>query len=91
MYVAARQTSQGAQRAYTVRHTPDDDDTNFIDNSNYVNNNNTIWLQRGSLSNNNDHDELDHELSDFSEAPYVTPTSAGLMRDISCGSEIEEP
>ena len=92
MYVAARQTSQGVQRAYTVRHTPDDDDTNFIDNNNYVNNN-TIWLQRGSL-NNHDQDELPilhHELSDFSEAPYVTPTSAGLMRDISCGSEIEEP
>ena len=94
MYVAARQTSQGAQRAYTVRHTPDNDDTNFIDNNNYVNNNNnnnTIWLQRGSLSNNNDDDELHHELSDFNEAPYVTPTSAGLMREISCGSEIEEP
>jgi len=91
MYVAARQTSQGSQRAYTVRHTPDDDDNNFIDNSNYVNNNNTIWLQRGSISNNNDPDELHHELSHFSEAPYVTPTSAGLMRDISCGSEIEEP
>ena len=96
MYVAARQTSQGAQRAYTVRHTPDDDDTNnidnIIDNNNYVNNN-TIWLQRGSLNASNNDDELHHELSDFSEAPYVTPTSAGLMREISCGSEseIEEP
>jgi uncharacterized protein YegL len=96
MYVAARQTSQGAQRAYTVRHTPDDDDINFIDNNNnnYVNNN-TIWPQRGYLnaSNIDDQEELHHELSDFSEAPYVTPTSAGLMREISCGSEseIEEP
>jgi hypothetical protein len=96
MYVAARQTSQGAQRAYTVRHTPDDDDTN-VNNSNYINNNNTIWLQSGYLNtqlqsnNNNDDDELHHELSDFNEAPYVTPTSAGLMREISCGSEIEEP
>ena len=61
-------------------------------------NNNTIWPQRGSLNaqlqsnnNNDDDDELHHELSQFSEAPYVTPTSAGLMRDISCGSEIEDP
>jgi uncharacterized protein YegL len=95
MYVAARQTSQGVQRAYTVRHTPDDDDTNnidnIIDNNNYVNDDNTIWLQRGSINASNNDDELCHELSDFSEAPYVTPTSAGLMRDISCGSETEEP
>ena len=27
---------------------------------------------------------LQHELSDFTEAPYLTPTSAGLMREISC-------
>jgi len=30
---------------------------------------------------------LDHELSDFNDAPYLTPTSAGLMREISCTND----
>ena len=30
---------------------------------------------------------LDHELSDFNDAPYLTPTSAGLMREISCNND----
>jgi hypothetical protein len=36
---------------------------------------------------------LDHELSDFNDAPYLTPTSAGLMREISCNNDEfqEEP
>jgi hypothetical protein len=33
---------------------------------------------------------LQHELSDFTEAPYLTPTSAGLMREISCGSQNQD-
>jgi len=34
---------------------------------------------------------LDHEVSHFSDAPYLTPTSSGLMREISCNNdELEE-
>jgi hypothetical protein len=33
---------------------------------------------------------LHHELSDFTEAPYLTPTSAGLMREISCNISHDE-
>jgi hypothetical protein len=37
------------------------------------------------FSNLNDHFDIQHNLSSFDEAPYLTPTAARVMRDVSYG------
>jgi hypothetical protein len=102
MYTAARQTSQGNQRCYTVTNIPDDDyntadnltdyklnlpihiNHNSINNSNKINN--SIFLQNINL-NDAQVEPLLHEISQFDETPYLTPTATRLMRDISMNRE----
>lgn len=86
MYVGARQTSQGTQRGYTVSHTPDD----TYDCPPVLQRHNAVINSCFNCDNLPSLDELpilQHELSDFADAPYLTPSSAGLMREISCGSQ----
>jgi len=106
MYVGARQTSQGTQRGYTVSHTPDDinelnkNNLNYKDYDNIINSPKHVFgklpvpkLKRHTAAdcfNCNNLPMLQHELSDFTEAPYLTPTSTGLMREISCGDQNPE-
>jgi len=102
MYIAARQTSQGTQRAYTVRHTPNDIETlnaahysnNIINGSprNVLANMCLPNLRRQNYINicDDEQDILQHEISDLSEAPYLTATPGRLMRDISCNSGSED-
>jgi hypothetical protein len=101
MYSTARQTSQGAQRCYTVRDTPEDEG---FANPNYINtvptlfranrfNKSNLFSETTNLIYNNNNislqnpDDLIHNLSCFDEAPYLTPTASRLMRDVSCGNE----
>ena len=124
MYTSARQTSQGAQRCYTVSNTPEDqyqeqdqdqdeyqepEDQDqdqedpyyrFSPISSNSSNNSIIGLtllrpQRSCSSRQtntpnlfsdfiND-DDIHHSLSSFDEAPYLTPTAARVMRDVSYG------
>jgi hypothetical protein len=100
MYVGARQTSQGTQRAYTVSHTPSDDNNKFALNDfiGYDTNISQKLTPRINRNNNcfnctnlptsiddmlDDTSILQHELSHFDQAPYLTPTSTRLMREIS--------
>jgi len=90
MYVTARQSSQGTQRGYNVSHTPDAEDDNSgrclsrtplrrrdktPTASNVINN-----MMLPPL--------LMHNISDFDDAPYLTPTATKLMRNISDGKRV---
>jgi hypothetical protein len=97
MYNNARQTSQGAQRCYTVSHTPEEKTQNLYNiNNNLIRNCRTLpipRLQRHVARNIDENDltcdlnnlpELEHVVSDFGDTPYLTPGSTQLMREISC-------
>jgi len=90
MYNNARQTSQGTQRCYNVSHTPDEDELHS-----YSQTLTKPKLQRQkAVYNNNNNDDIsfddfiNHTVSGFADAPYLTPTSTRLMRDISSSCEI---
>jgi hypothetical protein len=94
MYVEARQTSQGTQRLYTVSHTPEDDNNN--NNNNNKSSSCTPMLKRTYKrtvpsiqidSNEEAPEELEHNLSNIDDAPYLTPMASSMMRALSSGSE----
>ena len=84
MYVSARQTSQGTQRSYIASNTPEDDML-YEDDRPYPR------LSRTNALNLNIYDDivlnappiLRHNVSNFVDSPYLTPTSAKVMREIS--------
>ena len=97
MYVDARQTSQGAQRLYTVSHTPDEDVYDVPEicmpsrqssappglRRNY-----TATSSKAAVhfdSEVQEVPELNHELSNFEDSPYLTPLASGMMRALSSG------
>lgn len=93
MFCTARQTSQGTQRLYTASNTADIDiDTeNLYDNRSTGIANRVIpsipRLQRRSnniqLFNDDYFDNINHEVSDFADTPYLTPQATQVMREIS--------
>ena len=90
MYNNARQTSQGTQRCYNVSHTPDEDE---IYSSSQTLTKPKLQRQQAIYNNNNNDDIsfddfINHTVSGFADAPYLTPTSTRLMRDISSSCEI---
>ena len=91
MYNNARQTSQGTQRCYNVNHTPQDE-RQKIYSSSLTLTKPKLQRQKAVYNNNNNDDiafdELNHTVSGFADAPYLTPTSTRLMRDISSSYEI---
>lgn len=92
MFAAARQTSQGTQRCYTVSQTPDmlDDTQNSsirVTRPPRLTRQTNQIISDFSVFNIADDNELAHEVSDFSDTPYLTPSATRLMREISgnCG------
>jgi hypothetical protein len=112
MFINARQTSQGSQRYYSVRETPqlqntnenfDDFDVDDLNTSTPTqrfpsplkltrqNNRKTLGLYMNDVTDtlvclDRDRDDLDftqHQLSNFNDDPYLTPTSTQIMREIS--------
>lgn len=78
MFCAARQTSQGTQRIYTVSNTDDIFDDNII-------NQNNIFLRTPTISRHNNMpflNDLQHEISDFNDTPYLTPHSSDVIFSI---------
>lgn len=108
MYVSSRQRSQGAQRCYTVSHTPEDMDDTHLDE--YDNNDecgggvltpglltrrhtrSTIGLSphhRLSPPHRLSPHPLKHNTVKITDAPYLTPTSRKLMREISGKNDMD--
>ena len=86
MYSCARQVSQGNQRCYNVTQTPKDIGDRDIDTKDEELNGLSCSVPKFlSL----DKTCLQHNVSDFSDMPYLTPTAAKLMRDISSRGEEE--
>jgi hypothetical protein len=108
MFINARQTSQGSQRYYSVRETPQVQNTtgNFDDfvvdilktstqrfpsplKLTRQNNKKTLGLRMDDVTDTLvclDRDDLDfteHQLSNFNDDPYLTPSSTQIMREIS--------
>jgi hypothetical protein len=90
MYCAARESSQGQQRAYTATQLPDEPETIFTGR---------IQRQPGICRNNviNDieyEDEediigLEHNLSAATQTPYRSKTITGVMRSCSAGANVD--
>ena len=79
IYVSARLTSQGTQRCYTACHTPCKEDTDD-DREKPL----TPVLKRGrNRSIIGLPPPLMHNVSNIADAPYLTPSSAKIMREIS--------
>jgi hypothetical protein len=94
MFVTSRQTTQGTQRCYTVGNTIDTDmnntkipklnlkrSDNYVSDSNSnSNSNNDNYF---SDSNNDSFWDIEHEISNVADAPYLTPGATQMMREIS--------
>jgi len=91
MYTAARQTSQGTQRCYTVSQTPYDNfefgrfTPKLQRHSKNIYNEPILFLERPFTLDDVEPEMLLHTVSDFIDSPYLIPTATKMMRDISYG------
>jgi hypothetical protein len=91
MYSCARQTSQGTQRCYTVSHTPETPVDDFVSRL-------TLTRQTNKLYDNVEDLMLDHfandisqhQVSDLEDSPFLSPSAAQVMRNISRKDEDKE-
>jgi len=83
MYAAARQTSQGTQRCYTVNYTPQDDDT--TQPPRLVRQTNRFPRPHMLTRTNSENNGITHVVAGFddTQSPYRTPSSVTIMRAIS--------
>jgi hypothetical protein len=93
MYCAARQTSQGSQRQYTVSNTITLDENNY--NINFTRHRRNYGLHRIQRDTNhpdnlflhfpdlNNLPIIQHEISEFSDTPYLTQQATQVMRFVS--------
>ena len=104
MYVSSRQRSQGVQRCYTVSHTPEDIDTHLDDDDDddecsggvlkprlltRRHTRSSIHGLKLSPPNRLSPPPLKHTMSKIRDAPYLTPTSTKIMREISGKNDID--
>jgi len=103
MFCSARQTSQGTQRIYAASNMDDIEESNqpnFIG----LRRQHNIGFNYFNNDNDNDNDNEDdgypgppsrpspllHQLSSFTDAPYLTPLSTQVIRSISSNTEIDD-
>lgn len=77
MFCTSRRTSQGSQRQYTVSHIHD---LNMGSSIPFYRRNIMLGRRNAFV---NEPQEMDHEVSDYTEAPYLTPQATQVMRYIS--------
>ena len=91
MYSSARQTSQGTQRCYTVSHTPEARVDDFVSRLNLTRQTNKLYDNVEDLM--LDHfanDISQHQISGFEDSPFLSPSAAQVMRNISRKDEDKE-
>jgi len=91
MYVSARLTSQGTQRCYTASHTPDNENNYNEDDDDVLKPLTPRLLKRQPTRSNITllPPPLMHNVSKLTDTPYLTPTSAKIMREISGNCDME--
>lgn len=81
MYCAARECSQGQQRAYTATQLPEDmHDANVFGG---------IRRQHAVVQNYDDEDDIQHDVSIGTQTPYRSKTITGVMRYCSAGANVD--
>ena len=91
MYSSARQTSQGTQRCYTVSHTPEARVDDFVSRLTLTRQTNKLYDNVEDLM--LEHFALDisqHQISGFEDSPFLSPSAAQVMRNISRKDEDKE-
>ena len=95
MYNAARQSSQGAQRCYTVSHTPQEPlEHRALRPPRLTRQTNALSLPDDDFNDDGltentrlvTFDDMNHTVSNFEDTPYLTPTATQLMREMSSGN-----
>jgi hypothetical protein len=91
MYSSARQTSQGTQRCYTVSHTPEARVDDFVSRLTLTRQTNKVYDNVEDLM--LDHfanDISQHQVSGLEDSPFLSPSAAQVMRNISRKDEDKE-
>jgi hypothetical protein len=86
MFCRARQTSQGTQRIYSASNTDDHDFK--ITHSFHPTNGFNMYLD--DYFDNNNINDIHHELSSFNDTPYLTQQATTVILSISATNEEEE-
>jgi AraC-like DNA-binding protein len=97
MYNASRQSSQGAQRIYTVSHTPNEIERGINRTVLTRQTNVPLWGTttptsspfdnlNNDLTEDGDGDDMNHTISNFEDSPYLTPCATQVMRELSTGT-----